>query len=89
MKKAGKKVYYLHESRIIHLKGQSSKLRSYGVLKNFYDSALLYFKKNYKEEGYIQYFIMKIFILGMKNISIGYYYLNKSLLRKKAKACKN
>lgn len=65
-KKHGYRVYYVHNAEVIHLKGQSSKLRSEGVTRNFFDSALIYFRKNYKEENAIAYAAMKLMILGMK-----------------------
>lgn len=69
-KKSGYKVYYIHNSEVIHLKGQSSKLRSSGVSRNFYDSALLYFKKNYKKENLAAYLLMTGFIRIMKIVSL-------------------
>ncbi len=69
-KKSGYKVCYVHNAEVIHLKGQSSKLRSSGVTKNFFDSALLYFKKNYKKENPAAYFFMTGLIRIMKIISL-------------------
>lgn len=69
-KQSGYKVYYVHNAEIIHLKGQSSKHRSSGVIKNFFDSALLYFKKNYKKENPAAYLLITGLIGMMKSISI-------------------
>ncbi len=69
-KKSGYKVHYIHNSEVIHLKGQSSKLRSSGVSKNFFDSALLYFKKNYRKENLAAYLLMTGFIRIMKIVSL-------------------
>lgn len=69
-KKSGYKVYYIHNSEVIHLKGQSSKLRSSGVTRNFFDSALLYFKKNYRKENLAAYLLMAGLIRIMKIISL-------------------
>lgn len=68
-KKNGYKVYYVHNARVVHLKGQSSKLRSEGVIRNFFDSALIYFKKNYKEENPAAYVAIKLLIIVMKFFS--------------------
>jgi len=69
-KKYGYKVYYIHNAEVIHLKGQSSKLRSEGVTRNFFDSALIYFKKNYRDENTIAYITLKLMILVMKLFAI-------------------
>jgi GT2 family glycosyltransferase len=69
-KSKGYKVFYCHEAEVIHLKGQSSKLRSEGVVRNFYDSAFLYFRKNYKAENAIAYFILMFIIIVMRGIAL-------------------
>ncbi|MDF2881130.1 MAG: putative glycosyltransferase [Clostridiaceae bacterium] len=69
-KKSGYKVYYIHNSEVIHLKGQSSILRSSGVSRNFFDSALLYFKKNYRKENLAAYLLMTGLIRIMKKVSL-------------------
>ncbi|MDF2883431.1 MAG: glycosyl transferase family 2 [Clostridiaceae bacterium] len=48
--KLGYKLFYVHDSEIIHLKGQSSKLRSKKVIEDFNNSLLYYYKKNYSKE---------------------------------------
>jgi GT2 family glycosyltransferase len=45
--KCGYKLYYIHSSEIIHLKGQSSKLRSRNVIEDFHNSLMYYYKKNF------------------------------------------
>lgn len=74
-KQQGYKVYYIREAEVIHLKGQSSKFRSEGVAKNFYDSALIYFRKNYKSESLPGYCCLKIIISCMKAFSLMMYKL--------------
>lgn len=69
-KKSGYKVYYVHNAEVVHLKGQSSKLRSEGVTRNFFDSALIYFKKNYKDENPVAYIAIKLMVIVMKLVSI-------------------
>lgn len=69
-KKAGYKVYYVHNSEVVHLKGQSSKLRSSGVTKDFFDSALLYSRKNYKSENTVAFLLMAVLIKTMKIITL-------------------
>lgn len=54
------KVWYVHDAKVVHLKGQSSKLRSRGVRRNFYDSALRYFEKNYRNENRCAYYLLVI-----------------------------
>lgn len=68
-KKSGYQVYYVHNAEVIHLKGQSSGHRSSGVTKNFFDSALLYFKKNYKKENPAAYLLITGLIAMLKIIS--------------------
>ncbi len=58
VKKLGQKVYYKHDAEVVHLKGQSSKLRRKYVIGEFYKSAKLYFKKNYKAENPIAYYFL-------------------------------
>lgn len=65
-KQRGFKIYYVHSARIIHLKGQSSKLRSEGVTRNFFESAHIYFRKNYKKGNPIAYVLMIGLIKLMK-----------------------
>lgn len=69
VKKKGRKVFYIADAQIIHIKGQSSKLRSTGVVKNFYDSAFKYFKKNYKSKNIIGYYFIKTALLFMQKLS--------------------
>lgn len=69
-KKSGYKVYYVHNAEVVHLKGQSSKLRSEGVTRNFFDSALIYFEKNYKDENPAAYIMIKLMVIVMKLVSI-------------------
>lgn len=57
------KVWYVHDAKVVHLKGQSSKLRSRGVRKDFYDSALRYFAKNYRSENRCAYYLL---VAGIK-----------------------
>lgn len=77
-KKSGYKVYYVHNAEVIHLKGQSSKLRSEGVTRNFFDSALIYFKKNYKDENPAAYIAIKLMVIVMKLVSIATIKIKKS-----------
>lgn len=67
---SGYKVYYVHDSEVIHLKGQSSKHRSSGVTRNFFDSAIIYFRKNYKSENPVAYLLMVGLIKIMKTMSL-------------------
>lgn len=81
-KKSGYKVYYVHNAEVIHLKGQSSKLRNLGVTRNFFDSALQYFKMNYKKENPSAYFLMTVLLRIMKIMSLTAIGI-KSLISKK------
>ncbi len=69
-KKSGYEVYYVHNAEVVHLKGQSSRLRSEGVTRNFFDSALIYFRKNYKDENLAAYITIKLMVIVMKLVSI-------------------
>jgi len=69
-KKFGYKVYYVHNAEVIHLKGQSSKIKSSRVTRYFFDSALIYFRKNYKSENPAAYLLMAGLIKIMKTASL-------------------
>jgi len=58
VKKLGFKVVYVHDSEVVHLKGQSSRIRALGVKKDFLESATMYFRKNYKTEFPIGYLVI-------------------------------
>jgi len=47
IKKAGFKVYYVHTSRIIHYKGESTKRSSLDETKIFYDAMYVFVKKHF------------------------------------------
>ena len=47
IKKAGWKVVYLPDTRIIHFKGESSKKASFNYIKHFYQSMSIYVGKHY------------------------------------------
>jgi hypothetical protein len=57
------RVWYVHDAKVVHLKGQSSKLRSRGVRRDFYQSALRYFEKNYRNENRCAYYML---VAGIK-----------------------
>jgi GT2 family glycosyltransferase len=59
-KEQGHEIWYVHDSEVIHLKGQSSKFRNRGVKRDFFDSALVYFKKNYRKENWLGYYILSL-----------------------------
>ncbi|MCX8057314.1 MAG: glycosyltransferase [Ignavibacteria bacterium] len=47
VKKAGYKVYYVHSTKIIHFKGESTKRSNIDELKHFYDAMRLFVKKHF------------------------------------------
>jgi len=47
VKKAGYKVYYFHETSIIHFKGESTKRSNINEVKHFYDAMQIFVKKHY------------------------------------------
>ncbi len=55
IKEAGFKVYYFHETTIIHFKGESTKRSNINELKHFYDAMDIYAKKHYS--NFILFFI--------------------------------
>jgi hypothetical protein len=57
------RVWYVHDAKVVHLKGQSSRLRSRGVRRDFYQSALRYFEKNYRDENRCAYYLL---VAGIK-----------------------
>ena len=81
-KKYGFKVYYVHNAEVIHLKGQSSKLRSSGVTRNFFDSAIIYFRNNYKRESKTGYFLTAVIIKLMKYFTLAAITLKTGLNKK-------
>lgn len=68
--KSGYKLFYVHDAEIIHLKGQSSKLRSNEVIDNFNNSLLYYYKKNYsKEKNFCTNSLVYFFVFTKKLLS--------------------
>jgi GT2 family glycosyltransferase len=51
VKRQGGQVQYVPDAEIVHLKGRSSLTREKGVRRNFLESAVIYFKKNYWPEN--------------------------------------
>jgi hypothetical protein len=58
-KKRGYKVVYVHDAEVIHLKGRSSKFRRAGVSSDFFDSAQVYFRRNYRDRSRWGYYLMQ------------------------------
>ncbi len=61
VQKAGYKVYYFHETEIIHYKGESTKRSSLDETKIFYDAMKLFVKKHFSSSFLIE-FILKFAI---------------------------
>jgi GT2 family glycosyltransferase len=61
VRKAGYKVYYFHETEIIHYKGESTKRSSLDETKIFYDAMKLFVKKHFSSSFLIE-FILKFAI---------------------------
>lgn len=51
VKKAGFKVYYVHSTKIIHFKGESTKRSNIDELKHFYDAMRLFVRKHFLVVG--------------------------------------
>jgi GT2 family glycosyltransferase len=51
VKQKGGQVWYVPDAEIVHLKGRSSWTREKGVRRNFLESAMIYFKRNYRPEN--------------------------------------
>ena len=78
--RSGNKLFYIHDSEIIHLKGQSSKLRSKEVIDNFNNSLLYYYKKNYaSNKNFITNNLVYFFIFAKKISSKILYNLKNNL----------
>jgi len=70
----GYKLFYVHNSKIVHLKGQSSKLRSKKVIEDYNASLKYYYKKNYeKKKSFLSNILVYIFIWLRKILSITVY----------------
>ncbi len=54
VQKAGYKVYYNHETEIIHYKGESTKRSSIDETKVFYDAMQIFVKKNLSSSWFVQ-----------------------------------
>ncbi len=61
VKQAGYKVYYYHETEIIHYKGESTKRSSLDETKIFYNAMRLFVKKHFSSSFLIE-FILKVAI---------------------------
>jgi GT2 family glycosyltransferase len=68
IKQKGGQVRYVHGAEIVHLKGRSSFTREKGVRRDFLESAVTYFKKNYSPENPAGCLIL---IIGLKIIKWG------------------
>lgn len=79
--KAGYKLFYVYNSEIVHIKGQSSKLRSKKVIMDFHNSLYYYYKKNYsKEKSFFTNSFVYLLIGIKKNLSLLIYNL-KNVIR--------
>lgn len=54
VKKAGFKVYYVHSTKIIHFKGESTKRSNIDELKHFYDAMRLFVRKHFSGSWIIE-----------------------------------
>lgn len=48
IKQAGWKIYYYHETQIIHYKGESTKKESFNYVARFYEAMLIFVRKHYR-----------------------------------------
>jgi GT2 family glycosyltransferase len=48
IKQAGWKIYYYHETQIIHYKGESTKKESFNYVIRFYEAMLIFVRKHYR-----------------------------------------
>ena len=63
IKKAGFKIFYFHETSIIHYKGESTKKSSISYVNNFYGAMQIFVKKNLKTSFRLMNTLIKISIL--------------------------
>ncbi|MFN4111801.1 MAG: glycosyltransferase, partial [Ignavibacteria bacterium] len=54
VKKAGYKVYYVHSTKIIHFKGESTKRSNIDELKHFYDAMRLFVRKHFSSSWIVE-----------------------------------
>lgn len=77
----GYKLYYVHDSQIIHIKGQSSKLRSKKIIYDYHNSLKYYYKKNYSQKkSFVSNMFVYFFIWARKVMCISMYNI-KSLIK--------
>ncbi len=71
IKKAGWKIVYYHEAKIMHVKGGSNKQKSNKIIFEFYRSMLLFYNKHYKHKySLLTKNIVYVGIWGMMGISL-------------------
>lgn len=62
VKKAGYKVFYFHDTSIIHFKGESTKRSNINEVKHFYDAMQIFVKKHYSSS----FFFLSFLKFGIK-----------------------
>jgi GT2 family glycosyltransferase len=68
VKQKGGHIWYVPGAEIVHLKGRSSLTREKGVRRDFLESAMIYFNKNYRKENPAGCMLL---IIGLKLIKWG------------------
>lgn len=71
IKDAGYKVYYFHETSIIHFKGESTKRSNINEVKHFYDAMQIFVEKHYSSS----FFFLSFLKIGIKTREILSYFI--------------
>jgi GT2 family glycosyltransferase len=57
IRKAGYRVYYVHGTKIVHFKGQSTRRSDIDELKHFYEAMELFVEKHFSHSGIVRLFL--------------------------------
>ncbi|MGB6120785.1 MAG: glycosyltransferase [Bacteroidota bacterium] len=68
---AGFKVYYVHETAIVHFKGQSTKRSEIDEIKVFYEAMQLFVEKHFSTSGVLRLFLRAGIVLRATIASLG------------------
>jgi N-acetylglucosaminyl-diphospho-decaprenol L-rhamnosyltransferase len=71
IKNLGWKIMYYPATTVLHLKGESSKKRSYGALVNFYQAMFVFYRKHYaRDTFFLLNWLIYLGILGKGSLAL-------------------
>lgn len=71
IKSRGWKIIYYPATTVLHLKGESSKKRSYGALINFYQAMIVFYRKHYaRQTFFLLNWLIYLGILGKGSLAL-------------------